>query len=398
MTAPAATAPSKSVRLLLEAASGLGVCIGFGRFSVGLLLPAMREDLHLSYGGVGLLASANFAAYLAGVGFMPALARRLGYRVLLQTGLLTACVGMLFLALPLPVPGVAAALVMTGASGALGWVSAAAIGVALGQGGDRGRILGIIGGAMGLGMIIASLLTLAASRLDPLPWRAIWGVQGALAAGALVLARSGPPLGAATRRTRQPVHGVGGLRFAYAVFGTGYAIFATYFVAAVSHAGAGPAIAATRWAVVGVGACIGAYGFGAWSDRSNRRRVLVASQLVALVSAACVVADQRALPLVAVLGGFLFGTVITGMASLLPAALADILPDQLVPDAFASLTLIFAVSQVISPMVGGIVLEHGGSFTLVFTLVGACFASSSLAFARFTRGARDLLPEDRRGP
>lgn len=390
MIAPADPEPPPSLRLLLEAASGLGICIGFGRFSVGLLLPAMQEDLDLGYSGMGLLASANFAAYLVGVGLMPALARRLGYRRLLQTGLLAASTGMLLLALPLPIPGVALALVMTGASGALGWVSAAAIGVTLGNGGDRGRILGIIGGAMGLGMIVASLLTLAASQIDPLPWRAIWGVQGVLAAGALMLARSGPPLGAAARRIRQPVHGVGGLRFAYAVFGMGYAIFATYFVAAVSHSGAGPAMAATRWAVVGAGACIGAYAFGAWSDRASRRRVLVASQLAALLSAGCVVADQRAIPLVAVLGGFLFGTVMTGMASLLPAALADILPDPLVPDAFASLTLIFAVSQVVSPMVGGAVLEAGGSFTLVFMLVVGCFLCSTIAFGRFTRASADL--------
>lgn len=395
MTERTGVGPTPNLRLLLEAASGLGICIGFGRFSVGLLLPAMQEDLDLGYSGIGLLASANFAAYLVGVAVMPALARRLGYRLLLQIGLLAASIGMLLLALPLPIPGVALALVMTGASGALGWVSAAAIGVALGDGGDRGRILGIIGGAMGLGMIVASLLTLAASQVDPLPWRAIWGAQGVLAAGALLLARSGPPLGAATRRVRQPVRGVGGLRFAYAVFGMGYALFATYFVAAVSHSGAGSAIAATRWAVVGVGACVGAYGFGAWSDHASRRRVLVASQLVALTSAGCVVADQSAVPMVAVVGGFLFGTVMTGMASLLPAAIADILPDPLVPDAFASLTLIFALSQVVSPMIGGAVLEAGGSFTLVFILVAGCFVCSTIAFGRFTRGSARLALEDR---
>lgn len=381
---PGTSERSEDTAMLLEAAAGLGICIGFGRFSVGLLLPAMREDLGLSYGGVGALASANFAAYLAGVAVMPFLARRLGHRALLRSGLLLAAVGMLVLALPLPVPGVALALVVTGASGALGWVSAAAIGVALGASGGRGRILGLIGGAMGLGMIVASLLTVLASVVEPLPWRAIWGIQGALAGATLLLARSGAPLPRAERRVRHPVRGVGGLRLAYATFGIGYAIFATYFVAAVTHTGAGPALAATRWAVVGLGACVGAYGFGIWSDRAGRRSVLVALQLVALVASVCVVIDQRSVPLAALVAAFLFGTVITGMASLLPAALADLLAEHLVADAFASLTLVFALSQVVAPVFGGWLLEVR-SFSVVFWFVAACFACSATAFAAFTR-------------
>lgn len=382
-----------STRLLIEAALGLGVCIGFGRFSVGLLLPAMQDDLDLGYASVGLLASANFAAYFVGVAGMPALTRRLSHRLLLQTGLFLAAIGMLALTLPLPSAGVAAALVLTGASGALGWVSAAAIGIALAQHGDRGRILGFIGGAMGLGMITASALTLLASRTDPLPWRALWGIQGAIALVALLVARTGPPLEANVRRPRQGVPGIGGLRFAYGLFGVGYAIFATYFVTAVSRTGADTADAAARWGGVGLGACVGAYGFGRWSDHSGRRPTLVASQVVALVAATFVISDLHDVPLVGLAGGFLFGSVMTGMASLLPATLADQLPEHLVADAFASLTLLFAMSQAIAPSIGGALLERGWSFSVVFGVVAGCFAGSAAAFGRFTASRSVNVPD-----
>lgn len=54
---------------LIVAAGSLGIfaCIGLARFALGMLLPAMGEDLHLTYAEMGLLSTVNFLGYLAGI-------------------------------------------------------------------------------------------------------------------------------------------------------------------------------------------------------------------------------------------------------------------------------------------------------------------------------------------
>jgi cyanate permease len=72
----------------------MAVCIGYGRFGLGLLLPDMKADLGLSYAMSGLLVSLNLAAYLAGVWLAPKLARRLSHIRIVQAGLVLAAAGM----------------------------------------------------------------------------------------------------------------------------------------------------------------------------------------------------------------------------------------------------------------------------------------------------------------
>ena len=67
---------------LVVAARGLGIfaCIGLARFALGMLLPAMGADLHLSYGQMGTVSTANFLGYLAGIVVAAPLVRRVGAR------------------------------------------------------------------------------------------------------------------------------------------------------------------------------------------------------------------------------------------------------------------------------------------------------------------------------
>jgi fucose permease len=139
VTSTRATAPAGA---LVTAAAGMAVCLGFGRFSVGLLLPEMKRDLALSYVAAGVLASANLTAYLAGVLALPRLGRRVPFARLLQAALLLATAGLALAAVPAPVWLAVAALGLTGVAGALAWISSASLGATMGRRSGAGATSG----------------------------------------------------------------------------------------------------------------------------------------------------------------------------------------------------------------------------------------------------------------
>src|SRR5512139_1518020 len=62
-------------------------CLGFGRFSLGMLLPSMATSLKLSYAQIGYISTGNFIGYLASVLLCAPIARRIGSRRLIVIAL-----------------------------------------------------------------------------------------------------------------------------------------------------------------------------------------------------------------------------------------------------------------------------------------------------------------------
>jgi MFS family permease len=243
----------------------------------------------------------------------------------------------------LAVPGVVfivpVALVLTGFAGAFGWISGAAIGASLAPPGRRGLMMGVIGAANGLGIITSSVLALLLVGADShVQWRLVWLVQAGIAIVTLLPALKAPGLLGEVRVRTRP-HRLGGLTAAYGCVGVGYAWFATYYVASIDRTN--HISGAAMWSVVGVGSLVGSVLFGIWSDAWGRQQVLVVSQVVAAVACAVMIVASETLA-GGIVGGLLFGAVLTGMASLVPAALADMVGNEAVAASFASLTLTFA--------------------------------------------------------
>lgn len=377
--------PSRAWQIA-QAAACMGVCIGLGRFTVGLVLPSMKEDLAVSYVVAGLMASANLGAYLLGVGAMTRLGRRVPHHRLLRVALLVAAVSFAALAVPLDdrraaVAVAVVALAAAGFAGALGWISVAALGTALAAGHRRGRVLGVIGSAVGVGMILASGAAAALSPGGDLRWRQLWAIEAVVALACWAAVRPRPSLAAAAPPGRRERAGMPMLYLAYSAFGVGYALFATYFVAAAAGEGASVARATTLWALVGVGAMFGALGYGVWSDRAGRRLVLVATQLFGVVACLAVAAASEGATVLGAMGGVILGSIMTGMASLVPAALADVLPLRRVGEVFAAMTFVFAIVQAATPPIGGVVIDHAGGFPVAFGIGAASFVVAAAAFA-----------------
>ena len=99
----------------------------FGRFSYGVLLPAVRDDLGISNTLAGLIGAANVGAYLLGT-LMVAWATS-HYRLInvMRVGLILATLGLLLASLSSSPWLLAMALFVAGIGGALLWIPAPVI-------------------------------------------------------------------------------------------------------------------------------------------------------------------------------------------------------------------------------------------------------------------------------
>jgi predicted MFS family arabinose efflux permease len=374
-------------RLTIQSSVATAIGFGFCRFSVGLLLEPMRAEFELSYTAAGMLASVNLASYVAGALLTPLLGRRFGYGATANIGLLLGAVSLSVLTFAPSVLPVVIALAGAGFASALAWISVAALGTACFPPARRGVLLGIVSGATGLGMIVAALVAFAVVTDGVVQWRHAWGVQAALAiVAAVAVGRIGRSHAGETRQ-RGATPGLGAVRRgllryygAYAAFAAGYILFVTYIVSAVTGTTGDFRAGATMWLLVGIGAAPGAVLIGAGSDRMSRNGMLMITQAAAGLACLAVVLDLAGNAYGAKVAAVVIGAIMTGMGSLMPSLLADVLPAPQVPEVFASFTLVFAVIQAIAPVGGGILIDATGGFVPVFLAAGVLFGVGAIGF------------------
>jgi MFS family permease len=367
--------------VIATAFCGMAVTIAFGRFSLGLLLPSMRESFDQGYAALGSLVSLNLAGYVLGVLAIPRLTRRVPHVRLVRWGLYVATAGMLTSAVAPGLGVLAVAVTLTGLAGAFGWVSGAASAVEVSGSRNRGRLLGIVALANGVGLVVTAVLAaVVVDRGVADGWRLVWLGQGLLGAAGCLVALSTPidRSRLAAGRGRVRLRGLAVLTIGYGCFGLGAAWFTTYYIAgAATH---GQISEPPAWAAMGVGTIAGGVCLGSAGDRWGHDRVLGINQLSACAAAALMATNASNQALV-VVAGFLFGTVMSGLSSLIPAILATSVGPAQVGDAFAGLTVVLAFAQVVAPPIGGVVLDHSAhGFTILFTAAAVAFLASSLAF------------------
>lgn len=89
-------------RVGVAGAAVVGVAFGMARYGYGLTLPGIRHDLGLSELVLGLVASATFAGYLAGLLLAGPLAARLGPRAPTTVGGVCGALGAVIVTLASP--------------------------------------------------------------------------------------------------------------------------------------------------------------------------------------------------------------------------------------------------------------------------------------------------------
>ncbi|MFZ5775685.1 MAG: MFS transporter [Thermodesulfobacteriota bacterium] len=368
-------------------------CLGLGRFALGMLLPSMRDSLHLSYSQMGLIGTVNFVGYLLAVLACGPLTERFGYRKVIVLALTAVGVTMLLIGRGHDYSTLLLCYTITGmGSGAANVPMMALVSRWFGRS-NRGRATGFVVIGSGFAILLSGRLIPWLNRLGGSEgWRLSWQVLAviilAVAVLCLVMLRDNPaalglrPIGEGDAQlgeatvggeegvtVRDIVH-LGGLYF---LFGCTYVIYATFIVTAlIQEHGFSEAAAGNFWSLVGLLSLFSGPVFGSLSDRIGRKHTLSIVFVIQTIAYLVV-----ALPLPS---GFLylsigcFGLVAWSIPSIMAALAGDYGGPQRAARIFGLITFIFGFGQIGGPAVAGALAEISHSFSSSF-LLSACLTA-----------------------
>jgi MFS family permease len=365
----------------IAAAAGLAAAMGVGRFVFTPLLPIMTASAGISAGDGAVIATGNYAGYLFGAVLLtrrPRLSMRSTF-LAWSVVLVASEAGM---------AATAQVAVATGLRFAAGAASAAifiACAATVAHHRQEGASPGVAFAGVGLGIAISGVYTLLAA--PHLSWQGLW--LGSAVLTALLLApawlldirsESGPADSAGDTAIDTGRTGAGQaprawrlLLGSYFAEGVGYIIIGTFLVAAVAGTGSSSA-GALVWTLVGLAAAPATLAWHRIARRIGTGPALVTA--LAVQAAGAAVAAASGSVAAAAVAAVAFGATFMGVVVLT----LDYARRLHIPRAAATLTAVYAIGQVLGPLL--VIPVVGHSFATAFTVAAVVIAMSAiLAFA-----------------
>jgi len=189
---PVSASQASSAGVGIAGFAVVGVAFGMARFCYGLTLPDIRRDLGVSELVLGVIASASFVGYLAGLLLSGVLAAKRGPRAPTTFGGICAVIGCLLVAAAPTAPVLTVGALLAGSAAGWVWAPYFEIVERLAPEPVRPHLLARIATGLSAGLVLVGLLVLSAGGSG---WRLSWaGVGGAAAVAVLVNVRLVPLL------------------------------------------------------------------------------------------------------------------------------------------------------------------------------------------------------------
>ncbi|MBV8458407.1 MAG: YbfB/YjiJ family MFS transporter [Acetobacteraceae bacterium] len=362
----------------------LGVAVGIGRFVYTPILPLMVEALGWSRFTAGLVASANFAGYLAGAlfaaGKLPGSRRGWLLGALVVSAATTAAMGSVHV-----VPAFLALRFAGGVASAMALIVASAVVMErLAQAG-RAELSSVLFAGVGCGIAVSASLV-SGLRVAGTDWGALWWASGGLSLlGAIAVAMLLPgdgPQGAEVRSGRPAgeARGLLPLVVAYGLFGFGYVITATFLVAIVRGSAALRPVEPVVWIVFGLAAVPSIAVWVRVSQGVGLSRGYALACLLEAVGVAVSVAwrSMAGVFLASVLvGGTFMGLTALGLMR------GRLFGGSDATRVLAAMTSAFGVGQIVGPSFAGALYDRIGSFG-----VPSAVAAGALVLAAVLTGGQ----------
>src|SRR5450830_302492 len=373
------------------------IALGLTRFSYGLLLPPMREDLGWSYLLAGSMNTYNALGYFLGALIAPLLMRRVGVWRLLVAGSLLASLFMLVPGLVSDTKALFALRVGAGLASACIFIAGGLLAARLGSlhSERAGFYIGLYYGGTGVGIVLSALLVPAALATAHAhgvhhAWQSAWLALGVacLCATAIMLwparaiGEARPVHGAAQGfAVKDFLFGLGG----YGMFGVGYIGYMTFVVALLKQQGMSASLITVFYTMLGLAVLASARIWARLLDLYRGGQPLAI--LNALLAGAVILpALSSALPIV-FLSGLVFGAVFLSVVASTTALVRHNLPPASWSAGISAFTTVFALGQIVGPIVVGAIadgqagLERGLMVSAIALLLGAALASRQKALA-----------------
>ncbi|SBT51384.1 YbfB/YjiJ family MFS transporter [Micromonospora auratinigra] len=370
MTPTASAGVGQAVRLALGTASALGIA----RFAYGLLLPAMRDDLHWTLADAGVMSAANGFGYLLGALLAAALIRRLGAATAFRAGMaLTA--GSLSATAAAGDHLLLACRALSGATGAVVFIAGGVIATQAATRADSAMPITVYFAGTGLG-ILASGVTVP---LLGAHWRLAWlvlGIAAALATGASWTAAGpgGVPRAGAGRARLRPLLAAA---LAYLLFATGYIAYITFLSAYLTDRHASVAQVVLTWTVLGSAVTAAPV---LWSrpiaDWPGSRAL---ATLLAVLGGGAALALVSSAPAVVLLSALVYGATFMGVPAAVTALVGTHTSTVDRAATLAALTAVFAAGQTAGPWLAGLVADRTSTAAPLAWTAVLCAAGAAVA-------------------
>lgn len=358
--------PSQTTWLALGLACGPLAGNGFARFAYGLVLPAMQQDLGLSYAAAGGLNTANALGYLTGAVMTSLALRRFDPSQLFRYGLLLTALSVLAMALTRDYGLLSGLRFLGGVGAAPTFISGAALAARLGQDAPSraGLLIAIYFAGIGAGLFLSGVFIppyLAA--LGEGAWPAAWGWMGVASALALI------PAWIAARQIPSAPTGkadqVWPWRFftfaflSYGLYAVGYVIYITFLAAWMRQAADGVANIMIVWGVMGLAVVAAPFVWRPLLARWSGRSVFALSVIITGVGSGAALLPGG-------LGILILSALLYGLAFIItPSAIGAMVRENLAPPqwgaAMAAFTILFAGLQTVGPIISGALADWTGS-------------------------------------
>lgn len=387
--------PSERSGWIMLAVIALAAAVGqaFGRFSFGVLLPAIRDDLEISNTAAGLIGAANVGAYLLGTLLVAWLTSRFKLLGVMRGGLVLATSGLLLAGLSNSPQVLAIALFTAGIGGAMLWIPAPLIAAAGLPPSRRGIAVGLVGSGMGLGIVFVSLVSgsLRAQQGDA-AWSTMYQLQFGIGFIVLVAtllmvrheqATPGGGSGFGGFGALQRMNGWRPLILAYGCFGFMYLLVIGFLTTRLEDdSGWSTTDAATAFTLMGIAMMIGGPIFVTIAQRISVRLALTLAFTLWPVFVGIVLTGSYWPTFIACFG---LGLVFSGMPTLITLYVVENTTQEDYGPSFSAATLVFGLAQTTSPAVGGYIADLSGSFTPVFVLASLIGVAGLLTSLRLPK-------------
>jgi len=373
--------------------------LGFGRFALGMLLPAMGASLDLTYSQMGLISTLNFVGYLFAVLFCGYLSIRIGSRLLIFLALLLVAVSMLLISRAEGFMAVAFFYMLTGMGSGASNVPMMSLVASWFSTRLRGRAAGFIVIGSGFAILLSGRLIPYLNQLREVDgWRTSWLVLGIIVLGISIICflviRDSPgelglsPVGGSKHPSQKDIPHLEDKTFSvtrkdiyhlgiiYFLFGYTYVIYATFIVTTlVQERGFSETVAGNFWSWVGFLSLFSGPVFGTLSDRLGRKAGLILVFAIQMLAYLLVTLTLPGMFLYLSIG--CYGIVAWSIPSIMAALVGDYVGPQKTARVFGFITFIFALGQIAGPAVAGFLAEKHGSFSSSF-LMAAVFAGAAV--------------------
>ena len=333
-----------------QLALGTASALGLARFAYGLLLPAMREDLHWTLAEAGGVGTANGLGYLVGALATAGIVRRWGTRISFQTAMVLTVVSLAATASSDAYPAVLAARALSGVAGAVVFIAGGVIASRLATRAESGYPITIYFAGTGVGIVVSGATIPAAGQ----HWRLVW--LGLAAAGALATVVSWRAA-STDDEVQDAVSGRARVRalllpaLAYLLFSAGYITYITFLSTYLADHGASRGQTTLTWVALGSAVLMAPALWRHPTEHWPSARLL--ATLLFLLSAGSALALLMPTAPVVLLSAVLYGA--TFMA--VPAAVTALIKANTSPAdwaaTLAAFTTVFAVGQAAGPWIVG---------------------------------------------